>query len=177
MHKQDFYKYPAIFKKTKEMIPAYFPDLPGCKTVGINGSQAFDNAAKIMMEYLYGLEISNQIIPEPTDPINIQLQEDEFIMMVTAWMPIYRASKESALNESVRKTVTLPRWLNELAEQEGIIFSHVLQEALKKKLGLPSNPDEPWRPLNLLIEETKQGEKENNKEYNPYKIIEQKLSE
>jgi hypothetical protein len=39
-------------------------------------------------------------------------------------------------NKAVKKTLTIPKWLDELAVEQGINFSHALQEVLKEKLGL-----------------------------------------
>ena len=36
--------------------------------------------------------------------------------------------------KSVKKTLTIPQWMNEAAEKQGINFSQVLQEALAAKL-------------------------------------------
>jgi len=36
--------------------------------------------------------------------------------------------------KAVKKTLTIPAWLNERAEKEHINFSGILQEALKEKL-------------------------------------------
>ena len=52
--------------------------------------------------------------------------------MIEAWMPPFR---EKMLNKAVKKTVTIPRWLNVLAEKEHVNYSHLLQEALKDYLG------------------------------------------
>lgn len=38
--------------------------------------------------------------------------------------------------KTIRKNVTLPSWLNSVAEEAGINFSQILQEGLKKKLRL-----------------------------------------
>lgn len=39
-------------------------------------------------------------------------------------------------NKSIKKTLTIPAWLNTIAEKENVNFSQVLQEALKEKLGI-----------------------------------------
>jgi len=45
----------------------------------------------------------------------------------------YRKRKD---NKMIRRNVTLPGWLNALAEKENLNVSGVLQEALMKKLGV-----------------------------------------
>ena len=39
-------------------------------------------------------------------------------------------------NKSIKKTLTIPVWLNTISEKNNINFSQVLQEALKEKLGI-----------------------------------------
>ena len=39
-------------------------------------------------------------------------------------------------NKSIKKTLSIPEWLNYLSERNNINFSQVLQEALKEKLGI-----------------------------------------
>ena len=43
---------------------------------------------------------------------------------------------KSASNKTVRKTLTIPSWLNSLAEQNNVNFSNVLQNALKEYLNI-----------------------------------------
>ena len=39
-------------------------------------------------------------------------------------------------NKAVKKTLTIPEWLNEAAQESNVNFSLVLQDALKEKLGI-----------------------------------------
>lgn len=39
-------------------------------------------------------------------------------------------------NKSIKKTLTIPKWLNDAAEKRHINYSHVLQESLKHHLGI-----------------------------------------
>ena len=48
-------------------------------------------------------------------------------------MPLFR---ESVQNASVKKTLTIPKWINDLAEKNKVNVSQVLQTALKNVLGL-----------------------------------------
>jgi len=58
------------------------------------------------------------------------LKDTEQLAVVITDMKKYRPKK------AVKKTLSIPYWLNELAEKEHINFSGVLQEALKKRLGV-----------------------------------------
>jgi hypothetical protein len=48
-------------------------------------------------------------------------------------MPVIRDEIE---NKAIKKTLTIPKWLNDIAEQNNVNFSHILQSALKKHLGI-----------------------------------------
>lgn len=53
--------------------------------------------------------------------------------LIEVWMPAFRESIES---KAVKKTLTIPKWLNDLAEKENVNFSHLLQSAIKNHLGI-----------------------------------------
>ncbi|MDD2453405.1 MAG: hypothetical protein PHT11_08575 [Synergistaceae bacterium] len=61
------------------------------------------------------------------------MQPGEAVSLITVRMDIVR---EEEANKSVRKSVTLPNWLNKLAMEAKLNFSGILQEGLKKKLGV-----------------------------------------
>ena len=63
--------------------------------------------------------------------------KDAFVTLVTART---KEIRDEVRNKSTKKTLTIPQWLNEEAEKEGINFSQVLQYALKEKLGLTERP-------------------------------------
>ncbi len=72
--------------------------------------------------------------PSPTlDFSNINLGKNQFISLVGIDMDEYRKKFN---NKSIKKTLTIPEWLNYLAEKNNINFSQVLQEGLKEKLGI-----------------------------------------
>ena len=75
----------------------------------------------------------NDLIPEPTAINKIKLKPNQAIVLVEVHMPLYREAIE---NEYVRKNVTLPYWLEKLAEKKGINFSQLLQKSLKDVLGI-----------------------------------------
>ena len=125
--------YPAIFTKCNDDGEYYmvdFIDLKGCSTYGHTLQEAFYMAQDAMECFL------DDVAPfsEPTtDFSKITLKENQFISYVTADMDAHRKKYQ---NKSMKKTLTIPTWLNELAESHEINFSHVLQQALKEKLGI-----------------------------------------
>lgn len=110
-----------------------FPDLPGCITEGDSLSEAMVMAKEALELHMYCLEGDKEGIPVPTAPERITLNKGEFITLIEAYMPLIRAEMA---NKSVKKTLTIPRWLNELAENNHVNFSLMLQEGLKERLGV-----------------------------------------
>lgn len=130
---KDYYSYPAIFDIADDGISIEFPDLPGCFPCASTMEEAFKNAREALQLHLYGMERDEDPIPEPSKILSIKKTDNQFITMIEAWMPPFR---EKMLNKSVNKTVTIPRWLNILAEKEKVNFSHLLQSSLKTYLGV-----------------------------------------
>ena len=57
----------------------------------------------------------------------------ELVTLVDIDFDAYRRAQDM---RTVRKNVTLPSYLNDLAEKAGVNFSQVLQEGLKQRLGV-----------------------------------------
>jgi predicted RNase H-like HicB family nuclease len=126
------YTYTAVF--TPEENGAYsvsFPDLPGCYTSGGDMADAVYMAQDVLNLTLYDLEQDKKPIPKASLPRDIAVTGEQFISVVAVDTDTYRRFYE---NKSVKKTLTVPMWLNERAELANINFSGILQEALKAHL-------------------------------------------
>ncbi len=135
----DVYIFPAVFEPSE--AGGYcitFPDLPGCITEGDTLNEAMYMAKDALELFLFNLEDEGEIIPEPSLPESIETQKHTFVVPVKAHMPLIR---EEMANKSVKKTLTIPYWLNKAAESSHINFSQVLQFALKERLGLVEKQD------------------------------------
>ena len=82
---------------------------------------------------LYEYEEENKEIPRPSDPQTIVLNEGEIVSYVSADTLKYRKMFN---DKAVKKTLTIPEWMNEAATKENINFSQVLQDALRQRLNL-----------------------------------------
>ena len=124
--------YPAIFSydKKENCYLVDFIDLKGCSTYGKTLVEAFEMAQDAMGLYLDEL---NKMPEATSDFSNIKLKKNEFINYVSIDMNEYRRKNN---NKAVKKTLTIPCWLNNLSERNNINFSQVLQEALKERLGI-----------------------------------------
>jgi predicted RNase H-like HicB family nuclease len=79
------------------------------------------------------LQDEGKPIPPPSDAKKIKVDKDDLVTLVTVDFDAYRRKTEKRV---VKKTLSLPSWLNVEAEEAGLNFSAVLQEALKEKLGV-----------------------------------------
>jgi hypothetical protein len=82
---------------------------------------------------LVGMEDDGDPIPEPTSISSLKVEPGQILILVDVWMT---AIRDEMANRSVNKTLTLPKWLNDFAEQRKVNFSQVLQGALKQYLGV-----------------------------------------
>ena len=89
------------------------------------------NAKEVLELTLYNREEDKIKIPEPTPLEKIKCKENEKTVAISVWMPLVRNEMEE---QSVKKTLTIPCWLNKLAEEQNINFSKLLQSALKEYL-------------------------------------------
>ena len=65
--------------------------------------------------------------------MNVKTAPNDIVTLVDVDFDEYRRRNE---NRAVRKNVTIPSWLNERAEEAGVNFSAVMQDALKARLHL-----------------------------------------
>lgn len=128
------YLFPAIFTQEQNGIYSVkFPDLESCYTQGDNLQDAYEMAEDALCLCLYDMEESNIEIPKALIPSKINTPANSFISLIAANTMEYRKLNS---NSAVKKTLTIPQWLNTMAEREGINFSSVLQSSLKKRLGV-----------------------------------------
>lgn len=137
---RDRYVYPALFHFAEDGISIEFPDLPGCFTCGRDQEQALRMAREAMALHLYGMEQDGDPIPKPTLVFQIARQSNQTMVLIEVWMPPFRNEMEQ---RAVKKTLTIPKWLDDLAQENHVNFSHLLQDALKKYLGVTDKRADP----------------------------------
>ena len=128
---KDIYEYVAILDYAEDGINISFPDLPGCISCEDTTEEALKHAEEALGLYMVECEEEKIEIPNPTPLEKIVCKSKERPILVCVWMPLVRNEVETV---SVKKTLTLPAWLNKLAEANHINFSQVLQAALKEIL-------------------------------------------
>lgn len=125
--------YPAVFHQTETNEIGYwveFPDLPGCFTQGDTLEEAYQYAQEALGLYLDNKD--KESFNNPSSVKNLQqLFPNETIMLV-GYNSLEYAKKYKI--KSIKKTLSIPEWLNDEALENNINFSQVLQEALINKL-------------------------------------------
>lgn len=130
---QDFYSYPAFFYFDTDGISVEFPDLPGCLPCAQTSEEAFRNAKEALGLHLFGMEQDGDAIPSPTPVNDLHPDPGGILAMVEVFMPSVR---DRINNRVVKKTLTIPAWLNREAEAANVNFSQILQDGLKRYLSL-----------------------------------------
>lgn len=130
---KDRYTFPAFFLDEEEQVSVVFPDLPGCVTTGEDFDHALKMAEEALGGHLFCMDQAGETIPEPTPVRKLKLEPGEYVVMVSIWVPLV---VERIKPVYVRKNLTIPRWLNQRAEDAHINFSNVLQDALRERLGV-----------------------------------------
>lgn len=133
MNKKDLAIYPAIFEYADDGITITFPDLTGCISCAESQEEALYIAKDVLGVFITACESLGDAIPAPSNGSNIKTEPGQSVFMIDAWLPIYREEKRAG---SVKKNVTVPVWLNSLAEKQNLNFSQVLQAGLKASLGI-----------------------------------------
>lgn len=123
--------YPAVFHKEEQGYWVSFPDVPEALTEGDNMQEAYKMAVDCLGLALSVKADEHEAFPAPSLPEDIQLNTDEFLVVVEFDFLDYKKRTNS---KAVKKTLSIPEWLNREALDKGINFSQVLQEALVSKL-------------------------------------------
>lgn len=130
---KDRYVFPAIFDYADDGISVEFPDLPGTLTCGNTNEEALRMARECIALHLYGMEKDGDPIPEPTRAVDVVTETNQTVVLIDVWMPPFR---DELAERAVKKTLTIPKWLDELAVENNVNFSRVLQDGLKAHLGV-----------------------------------------
>ncbi|MCI9597240.1 MAG: type II toxin-antitoxin system HicB family antitoxin [Firmicutes bacterium] len=124
--------YPALFHKAEEGgFWVSFPDIPECLTQGDDMTQAYEMAIEALGLALVCREKEHQPFPSSSDPTEITPDPDSFLAVIEFDMLAY---KKRTSSRAVKKTLSIPEWLNEAAMAMDLNFSQVLQEALIAKI-------------------------------------------
>ena len=127
------YAYPAIFTQEENGYSITFPDIETCFTQAETIDDGLTMAEDALCLTLYDLEEKELNIPKPSDPRKIKTDDSSFVTLVQCDTLEYRKFFD---NRAVKKTLTVPHWLDEMAARQNINFSQTLQNALMEQLGV-----------------------------------------
>lgn len=130
---KDIAVYPAVFTYEPDGIVITFPDLNGCISEADTQEDAIAMARDALGSWLAGNDELKYKVSKPSRVSDIIPEPNQSVTLVDVWLPLYREKKFSG---SVKKNVTIPIWLNSMAEKAGINFSQVLQAGIKSSLGI-----------------------------------------
>lgn len=131
--------YLAVFEPTKTGYSVYFPDLLGCVSYGADFEEAQKQAVEALGLHLYGMEKDGDEIPiaSKVPQVDPETAAGYIVSPVNVFPDLVRNELD---NRAVKTNLTIPAWLKELAEAEGVNYSKVFQTALMDYLGVSQPP-------------------------------------
>lgn len=130
---KSLYHYPAILQKEENGYSVWITDVMGCNSCGNTVTEAIEMVKEALGLCLEVMTENGEAIPEPTNPEDLKIDIGQFVAVVEFdWLEYQKKN----CSKAVKKTLTIPMYLNELAEKEHINFSSLLREALEKRLNI-----------------------------------------
>lgn len=124
--------YPVILTPDETGFTAFIPDF-NINTQGDDLCEAIEMARDAIGLMGIDMEDDKKVLPEPCKLESVKREPCDIVTLVDVDFAGYRRKNE---RRTVKKNCTLPSWLCYEAEQANINFSQVLQEALKRELGI-----------------------------------------
>lgn len=121
------YTYTAVISEQDGVFYAKVPDIDGCITTGKTLSEAIELITDALNLCLVVLEDEDIIPHTPTPQMDIEHGTCDMLTIIQADTIQYRSKTDT---KAVRKNVSLPAWMSNLADKRGINCSKVLQDAL-----------------------------------------------
>jgi predicted RNase H-like HicB family nuclease len=120
------YVFPALFHKNKDgSYTITYPDLPGCISEGKNLANAIYMAESGLKQWLDYLIDKKEKIPAASHPDKVKSNKGALVNLVRV---------ELKDEHAVRRTVSIPKWMDDKAISSGLSLSRVLQDALAERL-------------------------------------------
>ena len=126
--------YPALFIPFDDGDDGYtveFPDLKGCVTEGSSMADALFMAEDAASGWILTMLEEGEMIPKASNPSDYVAPDGGFVSMVALDMDSYA---EKYGSKAIKKTLTIPAWMNTYVEENGISCSKLLQDAISSKI-------------------------------------------
>lgn len=123
------YIYTATFIPNEDNTKFYcrVPDLPGCIATGNSIDNAIEMITDAASGWLVVAEDEGSSIPKATPQCDLDIPYNAICSIICIDTVVYRAATDT---RAVRKNVSLPAWMANLAEKQGVNCSQVLQNSL-----------------------------------------------
>lgn len=124
--------YPAVMHPEKDGgYSIWLHNIDGCISQGDTLSEAVENIKDALGLFYEEAEDEGAALPAPSAPGDVELEEDEFVAVIEFSPDEYLNNRSARV---VKKTLSIPAWLNTMAESQQINFSAVLRSALMERL-------------------------------------------
>ena len=127
------YVYPAILTQEEEGIIVSFPDVEGARTDGTTMEEALENADDVLNLMLLTMEEKHMNIKPPTPIVSLDVPKGSMVALVRADTLAYSKKVDT---RAIRKSVSIPAWMDSLAREHNLNFSNVLQNAICRELNI-----------------------------------------
>ena len=121
--------YPCKIRKEDGVYYVEFVDFPECFTDGESPEEVLTNARDVLEGIIFSYIKNGKPLPSPS----FFEKGSADVTYLDAWVGMVR---DRVNNQAVRKTLTIPKWLNDIAEKNAVNFSAVLQTGLKEYLNI-----------------------------------------
>lgn len=127
------YVYPAILTQEDDGIIVSFPDVEGARADGATMEEALENAEDVLNLMLLTMEEKHMNIKTPTPIASLDVPKGSTAALVRADTLAYSKKVDT---RAVRKSVSIPAWMDSLAREHNLNFSNVLQNAICRELNI-----------------------------------------
>lgn len=127
------YVYPAILTPEDDGVIIVFPDIEGAYTDGASLEEALDHAEDVLNVMLLTMEEQHKEIHPPTPLASLIIPEGSITALVRADTLAYSRRVDT---KAVRKSVSIPAWMDALAKKHNLNLSNVLQNAIRRELNI-----------------------------------------
>ena len=118
--------YPAVFHANDDgSYTVVYPDLPGCISEGKSLENAIYMAQSALTQWIEYIIDKKQELPKASHMQSVTIEENEFVNLIRVEVRDGRA---------IKRTVSIPKWMDDGAIKSGLSLSRVLQEALSERL-------------------------------------------
>ena len=120
--------YPAIFHNEDNSYWVEFPDLVGCNTFGDTLNETLFNAKEALEVHAITLLENGEKLKAPSNISEIKTDKNSFVTLIYGDISNYLNS-----GKAIKKTLTIPAWVNDIGTQQHINFSQTLTDAIIKQ--------------------------------------------